>query len=209
VRNEFIGPKNGRLVTTAVDQPTSRSVATVWKRGAIRSCSNCNLQLQTTAMEVSKLQIRSLAEHPDFAPTLAWWHYSEWHHLYRGWSFEQALVDLRAHDSPNRIPTTWIAVADADELLGSVSLVIEDLPDYQHLSPWLASLFVRPDRRGNGIGGALIRWAVSEARRLGVARLYLFTPNHESYYAARGWLLLEHGQAAGQPVAIMSRETKS
>ena len=40
-------------------------------------------------------------------------------------------------------------------------------------------------RRSQGLGGRLVEAAVSEARRLGIAQLYLFTPHHEAYYAAR------------------------
>jgi N-acetylglutamate synthase-like GNAT family acetyltransferase len=92
-------------------------------------------------------------------------------------------------------------------LFGSVSLLADDLPECPQLSPWLASLFVRADRRRLGLGGRLLEAAVAEARRLGVARLYLFTPHHEEYYAARGWSLVERASASGQPVAVMCRAT--
>src|SRR5439155_10150697 len=112
-----------------------------------------------------------------------------------------------SHDDPDRVPTTLVAVSEDDGLLGSVSLVLDDLPGFERLSPWLASLYVRPDRRGAGLGGRLLEAAVAEARRLGVHRLYLFTPEHEGYYASRGWSVVERASAGGQPVPIMSRLT--
>jgi predicted N-acetyltransferase YhbS len=147
-----------------------------------------------------------LADRPELAPVLARWHYDEWNWLYANWSYADALAELRGHSDCDRIPTTLVAV-EGDKLLGSVSLVAEDLPGHAHVSPWLASLYVRPDRRGAGLGGRLLEHAVAEARRLGVRRLYLFTPHHESYYAARGWSAMERGSAGGRPVVIMSRET--
>jgi hypothetical protein len=49
---------------------------------------------------------------------------------------------------------------------------------------WLASLYVRADRRRRGVGGMLLKAAVAEARRLGVKALYLFTADQEGYYGA-------------------------
>src|SRR5205085_4613677 len=99
------------------------------------------------------MRIAALAHHPALAPTLAHWHYAEWRDLYAGWDYEAALAELRSHTDPDRLPTTLVALSEAEELLGSVSLLVRDLPGYDHLSPWLASLFVRADRRGAGIGG--------------------------------------------------------
>jgi GNAT superfamily N-acetyltransferase len=151
------------------------------------------------------VQIVPLAYRLDLAPTLARWHYDEWRDLYGNWSSEVALAELQGQTDPDRVPTTLVALSDEGELLGSVSLLADDLPECPQLSPWLASLFVRPDRRGQGLGGRLVEAAVSEARRLGASRLYLFTPHHEAYYAARGWSLVERATAAGQPVVVMGR----
>jgi len=53
---------------------------------------------------------------------------------------------------------------DGDELLGSVSVVMEDAPELQSYgSPWLASLFVVEDARGQGLGQALVEAAVELA----------------------------------------------
>lgn len=151
------------------------------------------------------MRIVPLAQRIDAAAVLARWHYEEWSPLYPGWSVEAAHSEFEAHADPDRIPTTLLALSDGDELLGSVSLLLADLPGFEHLTPWLASLFVRPDRRGAGIGDLLIEAALGEARRLGVRRLFLFTTRHESYYAARGWAIWDRALAAGTPAVVMSR----
>jgi predicted N-acetyltransferase YhbS len=153
------------------------------------------------------VRIVPLAYRPDVAPTLARWHHDEWRGLYDGWTFEVALAELQAQTDPDRVPTTLVGLSDEGELVGSVSLLADDLPECPHLSPWLASLFVRADRRGLGLGGRLVEAAVSEARRLGVSGLYLFTAGHEEYYASRGWSVVERATAAGQPVVVMCRST--
>ena len=105
------------------------------------------------------------------------------------------------------MPTTLVAVSEHGGLLGSVSLVHDDLPGYEHLTPWLASLYVKPEARGRGVGSRLVSAALAEAHRLGIRRLYLFTPEHEDYYSRRGWSYLERASAAGHPVTIMCRFT--
>jgi GNAT superfamily N-acetyltransferase len=153
------------------------------------------------------VQIVSLASRLDLAPTLARWHHDEWGHLYDDWPFDAALAEMEAQIDPDRVPTTLVALSDEGEVLGSVSLLAEDLPACPHLSPWLGSLFVRPDARGQGLGGRLVEAAVQEARRLGLPQFYLFTSDHEAYYAARGWSICERATAAGHPVTVMTRAT--
>jgi GNAT superfamily N-acetyltransferase len=152
--------------------------------------------------------VASLTERFDLADTLARWHHTEWAGFYPGWTIESCRAELMAHTDPNCLPTTLVAFNDAGELLGSVSLLLDDLPGYECFSPWLASLFVRADHRCRGVGRLLLEAAVGEARRLGVPELYLFTADHEGYYAARGWAVAERGSAGGQPVTIMTRHTE-
>jgi GNAT superfamily N-acetyltransferase len=153
---------------------------------------------------VLTVRIVPLAQHLGLAATLARWHHAEWSHLYAEWTLERCLGELEAQNDPERLPTTLVAL-EGEKLLGSVSLVLDDLPGREELSPWLASLYVPPEQRSRGVGGALLDAAVAEARRLGVERLYLFTPRHEAYYAARGWHVFERTSTAGQPIVIMWR----
>ena len=154
------------------------------------------------------MRIVPLASRLDLADTLARWHHGEWHHLYADWTFERCLAELRAQVDADRLPTTLLAL-EGETLLGSVSLVLDDLPGREELSPWLASLYVPLEHRSRGVGGKLVEAAVTEAHRLGVTQLYLFTPRHESYYAARGWSVLERTSTAGQLIVIMTRACRA
>lgn len=152
--------------------------------------------------------IASLAQRLDLVDTLAGWHHAEWTEFYPGWTIEACRAELMAQMDPNRLPTTLVALDDTEELLGSVSLLLDDLPGYECFSPWLASLFVRGDHRRRGVGGVLLKAAVAEARRLGVPELYLFTADHEGYYTARGWAVAERASVGRQPITIMTRRTE-
>src|SRR5262245_29302470 len=113
------------------------------------------------------MQIDSLANQSHFIPTLARWTYEEWRHLRSGGS---------------RIPTVFVAF-EGLEFLGSAKLIVNDMDIRAELSPWLAGVFVVPQHRRRGIGAALVRRVVDEARDLAVPRLYLYTPSAENFYA--------------------------
>jgi GNAT superfamily N-acetyltransferase len=149
------------------------------------------------------VQIEPLATHPEWVGLLARWHFAEWQRLFPGWTLAVVEDELSQNTDPNRIPTTLVAV-EGGEPVGSVSLIEKDLAGWEHLTPWLASLYVRPDRRGQGIGRMLVARAVDEARRLGFATLYLFTPGQQDFYAALGWGVLSPAVAGGEPVIVMT-----
>ena len=148
------------------------------------------------------MHIGYLADHPHWAPTLARWHHLEWGAILPNWSLADALIELEGHTGRCMIPTTLVAFED-DSPLGSVSLVEEDAPELSDATPWLASLYVVPSRRGEGIGRALVQRAVAEAACLGVRRLHLYTPQHEGYYLALGWHLVGRVRLVRSEVSVL------
>ena len=143
-----------------------------------------------------------LADHPEHLPTLARWHHQEWGGQVRDWPVEVAQAELASHRQRSAIPTTIIAL-EGEILLGSASLLVEDMPDFPPLAPWLASVYLIPERRGRGLGTALVRRVIAEARRLGVGRLYLFSTGAVPFYVARGWQPWGPAMAAGIPGQIL------
>jgi GNAT superfamily N-acetyltransferase len=139
--------------------------------------------------------------------TLARWHHAEWAGLYADWSEDQALAELRdAARAETPVPTTLVALADDGALLGSVSLVAEDSPELVAFpGPWLASLFVRPEARGRGLGEALVRALVGWAADAGIPRLWLFTPQHRAFYERLGWSFEAPARVGGQAVDVLTR----
>lgn len=147
------------------------------------------------------------------APALAHWHAAEWAHLYDGWDEATALAEFRAMDAPGTVPTTWVAFAGAgrgtEDLLGSVSLIDDDeLEGFREVGPWLASLFVVPAARGAGVGRRLIDHLVTEAHRLGIERLHLFTSGQEAYYERLGWRTVARPDANGHATAVMVKDPR-
>lgn len=118
------------------------------------------------------------------------------------WSHAEALADLSSHVNRCAIPTTIIALED-ESLLGSASLIVDDLPGWEHLSPWIASVFVSPEHRGKGVGKALVQRALSDAQSLGASPVYLFTAGQAEFYEQMGWETETETSHAGQSVRIM------
>ena len=150
------------------------------------------------------MTIGYLADHARFLPQLADWHHREWSYLRPGDTIEARTGRLRSACGRRAIPTVLVAFS-GEELLGSAMLVTNDMDSRMDLSPWIAGVFVRADRRGLGIGTQLMTSAVEEARLLGVGRLYLYTPGAEGFYAGLGWKVIDRPQYRGVGVAVMTR----
>jgi GNAT superfamily N-acetyltransferase len=70
--------------------------------------------------------------------------------------------------------------------VGTASLVANDLPSRPDLTPWLASVLVRPQFRGRGYSAPLVRH-VEGAAAASATVLWLYTWSAEQVYARLGW----------------------
>ena len=107
-----------------------------------------------------------------------------------------------------RIPETFVAL-EGDTVVGAASIIEEDMETRKELSPWLAEVYVAPEFRNRGIGTALVRAIMQEAKSIGVRRLYLFTPDKVAFYQHLGWEVLERTEYYGKTMTIMSYESES
>lgn len=156
------------------------------------------------------MRLAYLSEHPALAPAVAAAQSAAFAHQLPDWSDQQALAELRTHTGTRTIPTTLLAL-DGDRWLGTVSLLENDHDRIRDYSPWLATLVVREDMRGRGIGAALVRRCVEDAGALGVATLYLYcVAALVEYYARLGWAVVARVQvfavAGGEDVFVMAFE---
>ncbi|MEN6626182.1 MAG: GNAT family N-acetyltransferase [Candidatus Sumerlaeia bacterium] len=150
------------------------------------------------------MKIEYLADHTHFIPTLARWFHAEWGYLYPERTVEilNGLVAERANR--DRIPLTLVAI-DGDEVVGTVCLKVNDMSIRPELAPWLACLYVDENHRRQGIGEALVAAIEKESARLGVNKLYLFTPSEEKFYAKRGWSVRERVNYLHCDVTVMEK----
>lgn len=148
------------------------------------------------------LRIEYLCDHPQHIPELGKWLFGEWGHLNVGDTLEARTERLRLHSGRLVVPTTLIAL-EGDTLVGSASLVGNDLAIRPRLGPFLASVFVRPEQRKKGIASALVRRAVSDATSLNYTKLYLITHDQQKLYANLGWSPLEEMEYRGESITLM------
>ncbi|MEZ4866891.1 MAG: GNAT family N-acetyltransferase [Caldilineaceae bacterium] len=151
------------------------------------------------------MQLAYLADHPLHLPTLAVWHYAQWGHLNAGETLQGRIERLRQHVGKPAIPTTVIAL-EGELLLGSASVVGNDLRTHPHLSPFLASVYVAPEFRRRGIASALVREIMHLAHQLAFPTLYLITPDQQRLYASLGWAAQEEVEYRGEWVTVMTAD---
>lgn len=145
-----------------------------------------------------KIQIHHLFNHPQHIRLVAQWIYAEFWKDKAGYSAETFETLLRQADNPDRIPLSLIALADGQPA-GTVNLVHTDSEIRPDLHPWLAALVVVPEYRHFGIGSALVRALMLEAKGLGFPELYLGTDIPE-FYSSFG---AEHYQQVDESLSIM------
>lgn len=139
---------------------------------------------------VDGLRIDHLARTPQHIEAVAHMIYREFWVGVEGGLTEAFLVDhLRRTGDPDRLPLSLLARV-GDEPIGTVNLIDNDDPKRTHLHPWLAAMVVAAPWRGRGVGSALVRALLDEARRIGFERVY-FGTDGPGFYTRLGAQLHE------------------
>lgn len=149
-----------------------------------------------------KIRIQPLEER--YIDPLAAWHHRQWQHLDSSVNEATRRAGLTEHCQSAKLPMTFIAL-DNDQLVGSICLVAEEIPDRPQYSPWISRIYVSPEHRGKSIGKALIDRANDVLRQQGHSALYLLTEDKAPYYARMGWRTVEDYQLNNHSVEIMKR----
>ncbi len=148
------------------------------------------------------MEIKLLADHPEFIPLLAEWHHREWAYLRPGFSIADRVALLQERSGRSELPITFIA-SSGDELLGSAMLIHHEMDIRPQFTPWLAGVFVTPAHRRHGIGRALAQHVISAAASLGFPSVYLYTPSAEAYWSRLGWSVVEYTRFRDTDVTVM------
>lgn len=156
-------------------------------------------------MGVMTVSIIYLADQIHHAEELARLHQAEWGHLSPHVDVDTRAARLAEASGRSEIPMVFIAV-EGPALVGSAALVKHDMKERPELSPWLAGVYVKPERRRNGIASELVSRIEKEAIALHVETLYLFTEHQEQFYSRRGWNMIEHVEHFGTPASVMRKQ---
>jgi predicted N-acetyltransferase YhbS len=135
------------------------------------------------------LKIEYVNDRPEAIKTIAKWRYDQWHNILPNFTLATYAEYLSSHYKRGGIPTLFMAVNE-DKVIGTAALDEDAMDTHPALSPWIANLYVDIKYRKNGVGEALVRRVIEEARATGAKKLYLFTHDREHYMGRFGWRLL-------------------
>ena len=101
------------------------------------------------------MKIVPLVERPELVDQVAAWGFAEWGHLNPGQTLQSRTARIREAMNADRVPIVLVALDEAGLLVGTASLLFDDL-EGDPRNPWLASVFVPAGQRGKGIASASI-----------------------------------------------------
>lgn len=116
------------------------------------------------------------------------WFYNWWGKQ-EGFSINKMQAYVLNSMCENRIPQTYILLAD-EELIGVYQLSVTDLDVRPDIYPWLINVYIEKPHRGKGYLNLLMASAKENCKRLGIARVFLYT-THEGLYERYGLRLEE------------------
>ena len=149
------------------------------------------------------MEIVDLKEIPDAIPMLADWHHEQWSYLSPQTSLEIRIEKYHEYLREEIIPSAYVAI-EKSAVMGSASIIKHDMKTRMEYSPWLASVYVHPEHRDQGIGSKLVSHAMSIAKKNNFEFLYLFTPDKEKLYQRLGWSTIHNELYSNTQVSVMA-----
>jgi N-acetylglutamate synthase-like GNAT family acetyltransferase len=151
--------------------------------------------------------ISDLRQRPEFFDTVAMRIWQAWWEP-NGMPLHYIAGRLRENMDTTPIPFALIA-HDGEAFLGTTSVIASDLAERAHLTPWVAAVWVEPDARERGVGGALVNRATQDCFALGVSRAYLCARLQRSaFYERLGWIPIERDVGPHQ-LSVFIRDAKA
>lgn len=134
--------------------------------------------------------LSDLNDRPDFSADVA-------DRVWRAWWAEKGIaLDyiaglVRENLNENGFPFAIVA-HDGNVFLGTASVIVSDMEERPNYTPWVAAVWVDPQHRGKGVGGAMVGQAAAQAFKQGFETVYLCAlPEKSGFYEKLGWRSLE------------------
>lgn len=80
----------------------------------------------------------------------------------------------------------WYLLMDKNKVIGCAGLITNDFISRMDLYPWISSLYIEKEYRGNAYGNILLEQAKTDAKKNGFSNLYLCT-DHIGFYEHYGF----------------------
>ena len=155
------------------------------------------------------MRIESLKSHPHKLDELTQMLHEEWK-AFAPWATPELIIErLNLSSSGQAFPFTYIALSSGDQLLGTASIKLRELPDDVAKHYWLGEVLIQKELRGLGIGSALIHACIDYTFNTVNAPLYLYTPDQQALYQRFGWVSVENRLVDGETVTVMELQPPS
>ncbi len=151
------------------------------------------------------LKIYHFADARHHLPQLAEWLLAEWGHHHQNQSKEAAITRLEKNLNKDTLPIGFVGEVN-HQLVGCAMLRNDDMGDAAPYNPWLASVYVHPDFRGQGFALPLIKVVEEKAAQLGYQQLYLFTKVSVGLYEKAGWQAFEMRDYRDKTYTVMKKK---
>ena len=137
--------------------------------------------------------IVKLRDLPSFKEQAAQWFHEKWGVPLE--AYRESMEDCLAGRSA--VPQWYIAM-EGERVIGGLGVIENDFHDRKDLTPNVCAVYVEPDKRCQGVAGALLQCVCSDMKKLGIPVLYLVT-DHTAFYERYGWEFLCMVQGDGEP----------
>lgn len=128
--------------------------------------------------------------------------YSEWKSEYN--SIDELKKELfLAQNSKSITKILYIEEIKTKNIIGTASLLEEDIKMFSNLSPWLANVYVKNQYRKEGIGSKMIDYIINHAFKIGKEKIYLFTNTKTHWYLKKNWKIIKHFEHNGDQHHLM------
>ena len=91
----------------------------------------------------------------------------------------------------------WYLAMEGERIIGGMGVIENDFHDRKDLAPNVCAVYTEPDRRGQGVAGALLDFVCKDMKARGIGTLYLVT-DHTGFYERYGWEFLCMAQGDGE-----------
>jgi len=167
------------------------------------------MKLKTKAREnenmINAIKIDYLANHPDWAPIIAYWTYFTWHKYDPTLTLEGSLARIKTRLNTDKIPLTLVAIHN-NTPIGTVNLKNSvPVPNAPKDKIWLGSFYVEPTYKNKGVDFMLLESIYKEALRLGLDEIYVFEsdPSTPTFYERHGWEIVDRLPYQNHTVILM------
>ena len=139
-----------------------------------------------------KYQIIRLIDKPEMKEKMANWFSEKWSVPLQ--AYLDSMKDCLSETKP--IPQWYVAVENS-RIIGGLGVIENDFHNRKDLTPNVCAVYTEPDRRSQGVAGALLRYICDDMKEKGIDTLYLVT-DHTAFYERYGWEFLCMVQSDGE-----------